>query len=553
MAARFQIFEAEARGILSATSGFIAEAGFTHSLTPARNCTFGCTYCYVPTMRVHGGLKPEDWRRWGQFTTFKSNAAELLGKETRQDWRIYCSPLVDPYQPAEETARKMPAILDALIERPPAVCTIQTRGPLIARDVGRLRALARRTRLRVSVSLTTDRERVRRLFEPHCAPVVERVAAMRALRAAGIATFATLAPLLPCDPEELAGIALRESDEDVIGDPLHVRETKPRGATTRPEAYVIAARHGFAEWMTPDFQAECVEANSTNGGSRWTALCDGNGGIFMAGTSVMSGVLESLGVEEVNAGVSGGAAHGGELPSINPANGAKLARVRMATAEDYERVVAEAAEVFARWRMMPAPRRGEIVREIGDELRAHKDDLGALVTLEMGKILAEGRGEVQEMIDIADFAVGLSRQLYGLTMHSERPGPPHVRAVASAGHRGRDQRLQFPGGGVVVERHDRGGVRRLRAVEALARKRRSPPSPCRRSATACSTGTGWKGVFNLVIGKSDAVGETLIARPAHSAGERHRLDRSGPARRRSGGAAAGPDAFWNWAATTASS
>lgn len=258
MAARFQIFEAEARGILSATSGFIAEAGFTHSLTPARNCTFACTYCYVPTMRVQGGLKREDWRRWGQFTTFKSNAADLLGKEARRDRRIYCSPLVDPYQPAEETAWKMPGILDALIERPPDVFTIQTRGPLIVRDIGRLRELARRTRLRVSFSLTTNREDVRRLFEPHCAPVEERIAAMRALRAAGIATFATLAPLLPCDPEELAGIALRESEEDVIGDPLHVRETKPRGATTRPEALVIAAWNGFAEWTTPDFQAACV-------------------------------------------------------------------------------------------------------------------------------------------------------------------------------------------------------------------------------------------------------------------------------------------------------
>ena len=258
MAARFQIFDAEARGILSATSGFIAEAGFTHSLTPARNCTFGCTYCYVPTMRVQGGLKPEDWRRWGRFTTFKSNAADLLRKETRPDRRIYCSPLTDPYQPAEETARKMPAILDALIERPPAVLAIQTRGPLIARDLERLRALARRTRLRVSFSLTTDREDVRRLFEPHCAPLVDRIAAMRALRAAGIATFATLAPLLPCDPEVLAGIALRESDEDVIGDPLHIRQTKPRGATTRPEAFVIAARNGFEEWMTPDFQGRCV-------------------------------------------------------------------------------------------------------------------------------------------------------------------------------------------------------------------------------------------------------------------------------------------------------
>src|SRR5205814_5538741 len=85
-------------------------------------------------------------------------------------------------------------------------------------------------------------------------------------------------------------------------------------------------------------------------------------------------------------------------------------------------VIGRAGEAFVAWRMMPAPKRGEIVREIANELRLHKQDLGSLVTLEMGKILPEGLGEVQEMIDIADFAVGLSRQLYGLTMHSERPG-----------------------------------------------------------------------------------------------------------------------------------
>jgi len=108
------------------------------------------------------------------------------------------------------------------------------------------------------------------------------------------------------------------------------------------------------------------------------------------------------------------------IVSVNPANGSELARVRLATIEDYERVIAESIAVFERWRMFPAPKRGEIVREIGDELRKHKDDLGTLVTLEMGKILAEGKGEVQEMIDIADFSVGLSRQLYGLTIASER-------------------------------------------------------------------------------------------------------------------------------------
>ncbi|MGA3205400.1 MAG: radical SAM protein, partial [Bryobacteraceae bacterium] len=138
-----------AKSILSKTSGFIAQAGFTHSLTPARNCTFGCTYCYVPTLGIYGGLKPEDWQRWGQFTTFKSNASELLRGELRAGQSIYCSPLVDPYQPAEAAELMMPRILDALMEAPPRVFTMQTRGPLILRDLDRLRALSKRTTLRV--------------------------------------------------------------------------------------------------------------------------------------------------------------------------------------------------------------------------------------------------------------------------------------------------------------------------------------------------------------------------------------------------------------------
>ena len=108
------------------------------------------------------------------------------------------------------------------------------------------------------------------------------------------------------------------------------------------------------------------------------------------------------------------------------------------------------------------------MRLIGDELRAHKDALGTLVTLETGKIKPEGDGEVQEMIDIADFAVGQSRMLYGLTMHSERPHASHVRAVASARRRRHHQRVQFPGRRVVVECVPRGGVRRCLRVEALA-------------------------------------------------------------------------------------
>ena len=250
-----------ARTILSPTGGFIAEAGFTHSLTPARNCTFGCTYCYVPTMRIQGGLKPEDWQRWGQFTTFKTNAPELLRRELRAEQRIYCSPMVDPYQPAEERERMMPRILDALLEAavPPRVFVLQTRGPLILRDLDKLRALAQRTILRVSFSITTNRDDVRKLYEPHCAPIVDRLDVIRTLRDAGIETYATLAPLLPCDPEELALIAIEASGRDLIGDPLHIRSAKPRGATTRDAAFRISASNHHQQWLDPFFQAEVVE------------------------------------------------------------------------------------------------------------------------------------------------------------------------------------------------------------------------------------------------------------------------------------------------------
>ena len=114
-------------------------------------------------------------------------------------------------------------------------------------------------------------------------------------------------------------------------------------------------------------------------------------------------------------------ATGSELVSLNPSTGEPLGRVRTATRGEYDAVVAASEQTFLRWRDVPAPKRGELVRAIGDELRKHKADLGMLVTLEMGKIRAEGEGEVQEMIDMCDFAVGLSRQLYGLTMPSERP------------------------------------------------------------------------------------------------------------------------------------
>ncbi|MCX6611278.1 MAG: aldehyde dehydrogenase family protein [Acidobacteria bacterium] len=110
------------------------------------------------------------------------------------------------------------------------------------------------------------------------------------------------------------------------------------------------------------------------------------------------------------------------LTSFNPSTGQPIASVRLATTSDYEQAIANSTAAFAKWRLVPAPQRGLIVREIAEALRASKEDLGALVSLEMGKIYQEGLGEVQEMIDVADFALGLSRQLYGMTTNSERPG-----------------------------------------------------------------------------------------------------------------------------------
>jgi aldehyde dehydrogenase (NAD+) len=140
----------------------------------------------------------------------------------------------------------------------------------------------------------------------------------------------------------------------------------------------------------------------------------------------MHAFLEELGIKAVNSGACGASflerPRGKELVSLNPATGEPIAAVTQASAEDFDLVMKDAAQAFERWRLVPAPKRGEVVRQLGEALRKKKKPLAALVSLEMGKIRAEGEGEVQEMIDICDFAVGLSRQLYGHSMHSERPG-----------------------------------------------------------------------------------------------------------------------------------
>ena len=161
----------------------------------------------------------------------------------------------------------------------------------------------------------------------------------------------------------------------------------------------------------------------------------------------MNEALAQLGVKAINEGTSTGINHfsnGEILESFSPVDGKLIASVKMTTPADYEKVMQTAAEAFKTFRLMPAPQRGEIVRQFGEKLRQNKEALGKLVSYEMGKSLQEGYGEVQEMIDICDFAVGLSRQLHGLTMHSERPGHRMYEQYHSLGIVGIISAFNFP-------------------------------------------------------------------------------------------------------------
>ncbi|MDQ3277082.1 MAG: aldehyde dehydrogenase family protein [Bacteroidota bacterium] len=140
----------------------------------------------------------------------------------------------------------------------------------------------------------------------------------------------------------------------------------------------------------------------------------------------MQDILQQLGISEQNGGTATGAAwissNGKVITSFSPVDGKRIADVTIADENAYETVISTASQAFQEWRMWPSPKRGDVVRQFAEALRKYKEPLGKLVSYEMGKSLQEGYGEVQEMIDICDFAVGLSRQLHGLTMHSERPG-----------------------------------------------------------------------------------------------------------------------------------
>jgi aldehyde dehydrogenase (NAD+) len=223
-------------------------------------------------------------------------------------------------------------------------------------------------------------------------------------------------------------------------------------------------------------------------------------------------IFAGLGLTGMDSGAYAGGwvdTSGPELEVEDPTTATTISRVRQASVADYDAVIGSSQETFLRWRMLPAPKRGEYVRQIGNALRENKPALASLVSLEMGKILAEGEGEVQEMIDIADFAVGLSRQLYGLTMASERPRHRMYEQWHPLGPVGVISAFNFP---VAVWSWNAF----IAAVcgDTVVWK---PSSQTPLSAIAVTrivadvmAGTGFEGVFNLAVGRGAEVGDRLI-------------------------------------------
>ncbi len=226
----------------------------------------------------------------------------------------------------------------------------------------------------------------------------------------------------------------------------------------------------------------------------------------------MQAVLSKLGIEKENSGAFCGEWFGGGevLESISPVDGSVLGTVRQATEDDYDRVVSAAHAAFLKWRTVPAPVRGETVRQLGNALREVKAELGALVSMEMGKIRAEGEGEVQEMIDICDFATGLSRQLYGLTMHSERPLHRMYEQWQPLGVVGIVSAFNFP----VAVWSWNCALAAVCGDSSLWKPSSKTPLTavaCTKIAERVCRDTGVDpAIFSLVIGRGSTVGEKLI-------------------------------------------
>ncbi|MGD8849785.1 MAG: aldehyde dehydrogenase family protein, partial [Anaerolineales bacterium] len=229
----------------------------------------------------------------------------------------------------------------------------------------------------------------------------------------------------------------------------------------------------------------------------------------------MKSLLEKLSIEEVNPGACAGPddwiedPNGKELVSYNPTTGEPIAKVIQATSDTYNKVAETAQKTFQTWRQVPAPKRGLLVRDLAVALREYKEPLGDLVTLEMGKIKIEGHGEVQEMIDICDFAVGLSRQLYGLSMHSERPGHRMYEQWHPLGVVGVITAFNFP----VAVWSWNSAITAVCGDPLIWKPSSQTPLTAIAVQHICNqimADHGLEGIFNLTIGSGRDVGEMLL-------------------------------------------
>ena len=232
----------------------------------------------------------------------------------------------------------------------------------------------------------------------------------------------------------------------------------------------------------------------------------------------MKNILSQLDINKINYGACSGSGKwsnsekGGLIHSINPADGKEISSVYQSTKNDYDEVVEESIIAFEKFRKIPAPVRGQLVREMADSLRKNKDALGSLVSIEMGKIKQEGDGEVQEMIDIADFAVGQSRMLYGKTMHSERPDHRMYEQWHPLGPIGVISAFNFP---VAVWAWN-AFIAAICGNTTIWKPSSSTPLCAIAVQNICNKvmeENGYSGIFSVIIGKGSIVGEKMIKDP----------------------------------------
>ncbi len=229
-----------AKSILSPGSGYIGSYDYT--VNPYTGCRFGCTYCYVPTIVYHA----QDAPSWGLAVTPKDDAPELLlraAKSGKLDGKtIFLSPSTDPYVPQEKPLEVIRRLIEVFCAYPPRLLVVQTRSSLVCRDTDLFQRLG--GKVVVGMSITTDRDDVRKTFEPRCEPIKTRVRALADLHDAGIVTQASLAPLLPCDPTALAELVSVHCNWAVT-QALKMGQ----GARTWKPALNIVRAHGWQGWL----------------------------------------------------------------------------------------------------------------------------------------------------------------------------------------------------------------------------------------------------------------------------------------------------------------